>query len=62
MIRKLGFFAFFGGVVDKLIKFGYSETTSKIWPIFHLKFDATKFNQKVKDGPNFYGLLRISEL
>ena len=51
----------FGGML--LLKFRYSETVTKIWPIFHTFFDFTQQRQiRVEDGQNFCGLLRISEL
>ena len=36
----------------------------KIWPTFHLWIDATKYyvKSKVEEGPNFWSLLRISQL
>ena len=47
-----------------LVKFRYSEKATKIWPIFHLEFDATISNAKkrAEERPIFCGLLRISEL
>ena len=46
-----------------VLTFRYSEKATKIWPIFHLEFDATISNVKkrVEEWPKKFGLLRICE-
>ena len=45
----------------RLVKFIFSEKATKIWLIFH-SFLTLLSCIKLEDGPNFCGLLRISEL
>ena len=50
------------GLVDaKIVKFRYSERAAKVGAIFHHLFEISSVKLEVEDGPNFHGLLRISE-